>query len=366
VVTNAGDGAICMNCHQGRNGPASNSIVKYPLLQQTWAGGSAFGPHDNPASDMLEGVNGWTYGKVIPSSAHALSVSNTCVGCHMQTVASTDPAFLQAGGHTWSMTYTNNLGAKVDKVDVCIQCHGQMSSFDMVKVDYNGDGVIEGVQTEVQHMLDQLSTMLPNKNYQANPNNYVADGLVKSPTSQTNWPVKFLEASYNWQFVNNDESKGVHNTAYAVGLLKASIADLTGDANDDGLPDAWQIQYFGSASNPAAAPNYSAAGDGIPNWLKYALGLNPLVAGISLPDGVVWANAAADANGSTNTIQIYTAAEVTFNTQVGETYQLQSISSLNGSWQNVGDPVQGTGESYSFMTSTRTDMQQFYRVVHTP
>jgi len=366
VVTNAGAGTLCMNCHQSRNGSVSNSIVKYPVGQSTWAGGSAFGPHDNPASDMLEGVNGWTYGKVIPSSAHRGAVTDTCVGCHMQPVASGDPAFLQAGGHTWNMTYTNSLGASVDKVDVCIKCHGQMSSFDMVKIDYNGDGVIEGVQTEVQHLLDKLSTMLPPTNYVAS-GNYVADGLVKTSIStKTNWPVKFLEAGYNWQFVNNDLSKGVHNAAYAVGLLKASIADLTGDANNDGIADWWQTLYFGSTSNPAAAPNYSAAGDGIPNWLKYSLGLNPLVAGTVLPDGVVWANSTQNQNVSTNSIQIFTAAEVSFNTEVGKTYQLQAISDLGGGWANVGDPVVGTGESFSFMTPTRNNTQQYFRVSHTP
>ena len=104
--------------------------------------------------------------------------------------------------------------------------------------DYNGDGVIEGVQTEVQHLLDKLSTLLPNSTYQANSDNYVADGLVKTSVSvKTNWPAKFLKAGYNWQFVTMDGSLGVHNAPFAVGLLKASIADLTGDANNDGLPD---------------------------------------------------------------------------------------------------------------------------------
>ena len=221
-------------------------------------------------------------------------------------------------------------------------------------------------EAEVQHLLDKLSTMLPNGTYVTN-GNYIADGLVKTSVStKTNWQAKFLEAAYNWQFVANDHSLGVHNAAYAVGLLKASIADLTGDGNNDGLPDAWQIQYFGSTSNPAAAPNYCAAGDGIPNWLKYSLGLNPLVAGVTLPDGVIWANMVQDPNGNTNSIQIYTAAEVTFNTEIGKSYQLQSISTLGGGWQNIGSPIQGTGQAYSFMTSTRTDKQQFYRVMHTP
>src|SRR5205823_5023294 len=116
--------------------------------------------------------------------------------------------------------------ASFDKVNVCIQCHGQsLTSFDYPVQDYNGDGVIEGVQTEVQHLLDKVSTLLPPSGNQANANNYVADGKVKTPSTQTNWPVKFLEAAYNWQFVKNDLSMGVHNAPYAVGLLKASIGD---------------------------------------------------------------------------------------------------------------------------------------------
>lgn len=370
LVTNAGFGTICINCHRSRNGSVTNSIVQYPLGLATWAGGSSFGPHDSPVSDMLYGVNGWTYGQTIPSSAHRAAITNACMGCHMQTVASTDPAFLLAGGHSMNMSYqavTAGVTNTVDMVGVCQQCHGPITTFDRPVQDYNGDGVIQGVQTEVQSLLNQLSTLLPNSTYVAS-GNYVADGLVKtSPSVKTNWPAKFLKAAYNWQFVNNDGSKGVHNAPYAVGLLKASIADLTGDANNDGLPDWWQIQYFGSATAPNAAPNASPAGDGIPNWLKYALGLDPTVPGITVPGGVVWANGSVPIGpGSTNAIQIFTAAEVAFTTEAGKTYQLQSISSLGAGWQNVGAPIVGNGESMSYLTPTRNDTMQFYRVVSTP
>jgi hypothetical protein len=367
VVTNAGAGALCMNCHRSRNGSVTNSIVQYPLGQQTWAGGSSFGPHDNPASDMLEGVNGWTYGRVIPSSAHRFALTNTCVDCHMQTVASTDPAFLQAGGHTFNMTYTNGAGTTLDKVDICIQCHGKsLTSFDFPVQDYNNDGVIEGVQTEVQHLLDKLSTLLPPTNYYANANNYIADGLVKNPSSQTNWPAKYLEASYNWQFVNNDLSKGVHNAPYAVGLLKASIGDLTGDNNNDGLPDGWQSGYFGAnfVTNAAAGPNGINNTNGIPNWMMYALGLDPH-SGSTAINGVIYVNGKSLISG-TNTIAIYTAAEVVFNTEVGTTYTIQGISELTGNWQNVSTNITGTGTSVSYVTPTRDNVQMFYRVVHTP
>jgi len=367
VVTNAGEGALCLECHQNRNGSATNQLANYPIGKSTWFGGSSFGAHDNPQGDMIEGINAHTYGQAIPSSAHRHSVTNLCVGCHMQTVNVGDPAFLLAGGHTWNMTYqvvTNGVTNTVAKTDVCAQCHGPITSFNMVVQDYNGDGITEGVQTEVQHLMDKLSTLLPNSTYQANSNNYVADGLVKASISvKTNWPAKFLKGAYNFQFVQMDGSLGVHNAPFAVGILKASIGDLTGDANNDGLPDAWQIQYFGSITNAAAAPNATPAGDGIPNWLKYSLGLNPLVPGAVVPGGVVWANGTQLNNGAaTNAVRIYTAAEVAFNTAVGKTYQIQEVTSLSGGWQNVGTPIPGTGNSVSYVTPTRKNVQQFFRV----
>ena len=367
LVTTAGSGAFCMNCHQSRNGSVTNSLVNWPLGLPTWAGGRAFGLHDACQADMLMGVNGATYGQDIPSSAHRFAVTNTCVGCHMQTVASTDPAFTKAGGHTTKMSYevvTNGVTNVIHKVDVCVKCHGPMDSFNIAIKDYNGDGIIEGVQTEVSKLKDQLSTMLPNATYRAD-GNYVADGLVKTSTSEkTNWPAKFLAAAYNFRMVRRDSSLGIHNTAYTVGLLKASIADLSGDANNDGLADWWQQLYFTDINSANAKPNANPSGDGMPNWLKFALGLDPRVAGTAMPDGsgVVFANGKV-LGGDTNKIQIFTAAEIAFNTEVGKKYQIQAISDLGGGWANVGAPIDGTGAAMSYVTPTRDKVQQYYRVV---
>jgi hypothetical protein len=370
TVTNVGKGALCMTCHHSRNGSATNNIAKYQLNQPTWAGGVGFGPHDSTAGDMVEGVNAITYGKAIPSGSHNAVIPDVCVGCHMQPVATSHPAFGKAGGHTYSMTYNvvdTGVTNTLDLVDTCVKCHGPIEGFNFARKDYDGDGVIDGVQTEVQHLLDNLSRLLPNSTYRAD-GNYVADGLVKvidRNTVKTNWPTKFLNGAWNHMFVNVEGSRGVHNAPYAVGVLKASIADLTGDGNSDQLPDSWQIQYFGSASAPNAAPNAAPAGDGVPNWLKYALGLNPTIPGVVVPDGVVWANGIS-LGGSTGTIRIYTAAEISFDTEVGKTYQIQAVSSLGGGWQNIGAPIPGTGQAISYVTPTRSNAQQYYQVVHTP
>jgi predicted nucleic-acid-binding Zn-ribbon protein len=360
VITNGGEGNLCMNCHHSRDGDAVTNVINYKLGLATWAGGSSFGPHDGVQGDMIEGINAITYGQTIPSSAHRESVTNSCVGCHMQTLASSNPGFLLSGGHTFEMSYnviTNGVTNKIDQVAVCNQCHGGITTFNFPVEDYANTGAIQGVQTEVQILLNQLSAMLPNKN------GVIAGVAQTSLTTTTNWTTNQLNAAYNWQFVNNDGSLGVHNAPFATGLLKASIANLTGVSVPGGLPDAWEIANFGSLTNALGAPNADPAGDGIPNWLKYSLGLNPLAPGLSVPNGVVYVNGSTT-GGSTNTIQIYTAADVTFDTVAGTTYQIQEVSSLSQGWQNVGNPIVATKTaSMSYLTPTVGNTQQFFRVV---
>jgi hypothetical protein len=341
-ISNAGNSGLCMNCHLSRRN-ATNYV-------ETTTGSSSFGPHHSGQADMLAGANAITYGKVIPSSAHGKAIDDGCVYCHMQSVAATDPGFTQVGGHTFKIAFETSTNS-IELVNACTQCHGDINDFNLVRQDYDGNGVVEGEQTEVKSLLGKLAVLLP------------PVGVEKDNISiNSSWTKQQLRAGYNYLFVHDDGSYGVHNAAYAVGLLKASIADLTGDSNQDGLPDTWQIQYFGSANAPDAAPNATPANDGVPNWLKYSLGLDPKVAGVVVPGGVVWANDGS-IGGSTNTIQIYTAAEVVFNTEVGKKYQLQSISSVNEAWSNIGDKLDGTGSAMSFVTPTRKNPTQFFRVV---
>jgi hypothetical protein len=51
---------------------------------------------------------------------------------------------------------------------------------------------------------------------------------------------------------------------------------------------------------------------------------------------------------------------------VGTTYQIQGITALTGSWQNISTNIPGTGGSISYLTPTRNNLQMFFRVVHTP
>lgn len=372
TITNAGLGALCMQCHHSRNGEVNQNIANYKLGQPTWAGGSSFGVHDSTAGDMIEGVNAYTYGKFIPSGTHNATITNVCVGCHMQPVAATDPAFTKAGGHTFSMSYLNGTNT-VDKVDVCVKCHGPMEEFNFARKDYDGDGVIDGVQTEVKNLLNQLSRLLPNTVYRAD-GNYVADGLIKTigrTSIRTNWPNKFLQAAWNWQFVEVEGSHGIHNAPYAVGVLKASIADLTDDIDHDGLSDKWENTTFGSIT--LTDGNDDSDNDGVSNALEMAAGTNALVAD-SDADGV---NDLAELQAGSDplnpndlpgfVIKIYGAAEVEFASEVGKKYQVQKVSGITGTWLNEGSVTNGTGNNISMVTSTRSGgAQNYFRVLLVP
>jgi len=358
LVTGGGGGRICMNCHTSRvNGET------YP---DATAGSSRFGPHHGPQTDMLMGKNAYEYGRFIPSSAHSTAVQDSCVTCHMQTLAANDPAKNHAGEHTFKVTWDGGTPDIHDDdapvLGACQQCHGEIDSFDFTRHDYDMDGVVEGVQTEVRGLMDRLGRLLP---------------PLDSPTVNITaaYTVQQRRAAFNYLFILEDASYGVHNTAYTVNLLKASIADLTGDfgivddIDNDGLNDTWETQYFGGTSAQNAEGD--ADNDGLDNAFELKLGTNPNLADT---DGDGFSDF-AEMHGATNPVDpnnnpavglstIYTAAEMLYFTEPNKTYQLQKITDLGtGTWQNVGDPVPGNGGMLQHFISTRDTERGFYRVI---
>jgi len=80
-----------------------------------------------------------------------------------------------------------------------------------------------------------------------------------------------LKAAYNYEFVLEDKSYGIHNTKYTVGMLKASIKDLTGEkiitaVDDEAVaisPLAYDLsQNYPNPFNPTTHIEYSLPKDG--------------------------------------------------------------------------------------------------------
>jgi hypothetical protein len=173
-----GEGNLCANCHQPRTAfPAAvNGMVTVDSTH--------WGPHHGPMSAMLLGVGG-ALGVTGTPGPHYKYVENTCVTCHM--------------GSGLNHTFTPN-------VTTCQTCHADATSLD-----------VDGVQTKVQGMLDQLKTALVGKGL------LKADGTIVPGT----YPEAQAGALWNWIYVGNeDKSMGVHNPTYAQALVQAGIDAL--------------------------------------------------------------------------------------------------------------------------------------------
>jgi hypothetical protein len=131
-------------------------------------------------------------------STHYAAVEDTCVTCHM--------------GEERNHTY-------LPAVERCQACHTDAESFD-----------VNGVQTEVTAMLEELHTIFVNEKL-LNPETDLwgiydsATGSFTNPSADAPLvvPEDVANAMWNYKFVTYDQSMGVHNSAYAKAMLESAL-----------------------------------------------------------------------------------------------------------------------------------------------
>ena len=161
------------------------------------------------------------------------------------------------GGAVTAWTLTS---VKKYNVASCTQCHTTAVDFkSAARADYDGDSVVEAVQDEVAGLETALQNAInaklvsyigagttlnvgsrirydklgsgtlrtfpgPGVSTSDNP-----DLIWASMTAadQAKWE-DLYRAAYNYAFVVNDHSDGIHNTGYAVNLLQSAIKQVTG------------------------------------------------------------------------------------------------------------------------------------------
>lgn len=242
TLTFGGQGKLCMQCHHGRR-DAETYVTEYH---------SHYGPHYSNQADMLAGTNAIEYDKDIVGSNHKGVVADLCVTCHMsEGPASGDPGHNMIGGHSFAMEYEDESGKEIDNVSACKNCHGNVTSFDdfKAKYDYDLDGEMESVQEEIEGLLHNLGMLLPPLN---------------EPTVEvTNeYTAAQLKAAFNYLFVEEDGSMGIHNTNYSVEILSAAIKDLGGSTyvrdESDILPSEYALsQNYPNPFNPTTEIKFS-------------------------------------------------------------------------------------------------------------
>jgi hypothetical protein len=186
---------ICARCHRSTANPAT-VVVAPATITEKW------GPHASTAADMLIGHSGFQYpDSIYNNSPHYAAMTNGCLRCHQDSTQGSN-----LGGHS------NRLSD--GPVLLTSSCNGELCHSDPELTSFAG---VNSLQDEYALLIDSLKVRLIAANL------LTVDDLPVARTIET---IDSLGALYNYLFVKNDRSQGVHNTKYAVTLLKQSIIDL--------------------------------------------------------------------------------------------------------------------------------------------
>jgi hypothetical protein len=211
VVFDKGKGNLCANCHHSRTDvraafPADSTML--PIAN------SRLGPHEGPQGDAYAATGGYEFGQTIPKSVHYNLVPDACVTCHMYK-----PIGTVVGGHSFAMA-NEDAGAN-QAACTTTDCHAgetmPAGTFDrMATQDWDGDGAIEGTQTEFDGLLGQLRVAL------------VARGALAADDTSVpgRYPKNTVGAVYNFRLALREGSRGIHNTKYIMNLMKLSLENL--------------------------------------------------------------------------------------------------------------------------------------------
>lgn len=229
------EGNLCANCHRARRA-AKKEVRARNIPSASW------GAHHGPQADMLLGTNGYEFpGKSYSKSVHAALPQANCVTCHMTLPAGRYSLAPSVGGHSFNIEGEVHEAPKVNTAG-CHQCHKDMKQAKgtnvfarLAKADYDGDGKIENVQQEVQGLYERLLNKEGSGLLQT-MKDPPYDKSGKFTNSKTNYPIAVVGALYNYKFVQEDRSRGIHNTVYAVQLLMDSIKALDKSFDDSKRP----------------------------------------------------------------------------------------------------------------------------------
>jgi uncharacterized repeat protein (TIGR01451 family) len=127
-------------------------------------------------------------------------------------------------------------------------------------------------------------------------------------------------------------------------LVRTTLAD---DRNNDGLPDSWQLQYFGSLTAPGSGPNDDPDHDGLTNLREYQTGSNP-----NLWDSLRFLTWQMQTNGSYRMTMFGT---------VGQNYALLASTNL-AQWIPILNFTCTNIPTVIFDTATQGRSRRFYRL----
>jgi hypothetical protein len=239
-------GVVCANCHEPHGASTNTAALRNPLFSTndyTYSTSGSFStqyvasvqicaqchnsrgatwtstsrpPHHSPQYNMLIGTAGLLASGLKPNqpAAHALLITNQCVGCHMQTAPYVSDPSAEVTEHTF----------KVTSLASCLKCHP------------NPEGLVQFTTGAVSNQIQQVKTALDfwavtkappalQSKYGTRSWEYTTPGSLSpggtGPTTseQALIPDTIKKARFDLYLVLYDGSYGVHNGPFATTLL---------------------------------------------------------------------------------------------------------------------------------------------------
>lgn len=188
TINYEGTSNACASCHQPRTAtPVDNGMGLYQVTSTHW------GPHHGPQVTMLEGIQGAELAGSVDYPAIASATHRTgtsCTACHMgETSGEID------GNHTWIPTPL-----------ACNECHTNGAPAEVAGLEADMEALLV--------LLEEVGII------------HVDEEGASHPVVGT-FTITEAEAAWNYLFVMEDASNGVHNPAYAKALIKNSLETLS-------------------------------------------------------------------------------------------------------------------------------------------
>jgi len=215
---NVGKGNLCVGCHRPRTLSPLPDPTKTATTDTLKITSNRWYAHYGVQGQMLTGVGAFqfndtvAYAKTTAHSQNAPISTDGCVVCHMADYSPANAYGGKIGGHTMKITYTpEGSTTAVELLNGCKNCHSSIT-----KLDYNS----------------KITTF--NANMAILKAKLVAKGWIDTldvikATSSANLkivPASRSGALFNYMMLIHDGSHGIHNPAYANGMVLASIREL--------------------------------------------------------------------------------------------------------------------------------------------
>jgi hypothetical protein len=283
VTVDAGRAKLCIMCHNSRRddpedqalgsrwgGPHSGN------QSETYLGTGAIGSFDYPGAAFDEAV--------LTDSFHARPADfmdpetgtyQPCLTCHMKE-----------DKHEFEPT-----------AESCTACHAHSSDWDewggigsfnrQADDDYDGDGDVEGIEDEFHGLLDRVLAVLTDgvgSGVEAIPDEDPANDLGFGDSWLAGYPYwEFREgvtddekrAAYNFVLFEHDPGAPIHNTAYAVRVLRGTWRALGMRLLDNSAWEPAGAVYDSEAPHASAGPDQSAVGYGAEVTLSSSASFDP-------------------------------------------------------------------------------------------